>query len=127
MASLFGKGTSHITDLQSSKTNSQSAKQFHGDLRLTEPAPAAKYAFTEFMTFEFSQHAAIEEITTKEGKIWAQTVKTFIEQEKTGLVWWGRTVEQAETVRLLIGKCITHRLKNFIWKHATPQQPDGNI
>jgi hypothetical protein len=88
MASLFGKGTSHIADLHSSKTNSQSTKQFHGDRRLTDSAPAAEYAFTEFMTFEFSQHTAIEEITTIEGKIWAQIVKTLIEQEKTGLVYW---------------------------------------
>jgi hypothetical protein len=127
MASLFGKGTSHIADLHSSKTNSQSTKQFHSDRRLTESAPAAEYAFTEFMTFEFSQHTAIEEITTIEGKIWAQIVKTLIEQEKTGLVWWGRTVEQVETVRLLIGKRITHRLRNLIWKHASLQQSDCNL
>ena len=63
-----------------------------------------KYAFTEFITFKFRQGVQLEDDSTTEGRIWANTVKTYLEQDDVGTVWWGRTVEERDTVILVVGK-----------------------
>ena len=61
-----------------------------------------KYALTEFITLKFRQGVHIEEDTTNEGRIWANTMKTYIEQDGVDIVWWGRTFEEQDTVKLLV-------------------------
>lgn len=63
-----------------------------------------KYAFTEFISLQFCRGIQLEEDTTNGGRIWANTVKLFLEQDGIGPVWWGRTAEERDAVQLVVGK-----------------------
>lgn len=63
-----------------------------------------KYAFTEFITLKFRRGIQLEEDTTNEGRIWANTVRTYLEQNGVGPVWWGRTAEERDVVHLVVGR-----------------------
>lgn len=63
-----------------------------------------KYAFTEFITLKFRRGIQLEDDTTNEGRIWANTVKTYLEHDGVGTVWWGRTAEDRDAVQLVVGK-----------------------
>ena len=67
------------------------------------PTPA-DYAFTEIKTFHVSQELVIENDRTKEGEIWANTIRIYIEDPGTKLLWWGRLLEAPAGVKLVVGK-----------------------
>ena len=60
-----------------------------------------------FITLDFLQGVDIEEDTTNEGRIRANTIETCIEQDSVGIVWWGRTFEEQDTIKLLVGELDT--------------------
>jgi hypothetical protein len=62
------------------------------------------YAFTEIKTFYISQELDLENDETKEGEIWANTIRTYIEDLGTKLLWWGRLLEAPDVVKLVVGK-----------------------
>lgn len=55
-----------------------------------------------FITLNFRQGVHIEEDTTYGGRIWANTIKTHIEQDGIGILWWVRPFEEQNTVKLLV-------------------------
>ena len=63
-----------------------------------------EYAFTELINLNFPQGIQLELDTTNEGRIWASTVKTYLEQDGVGQVWWGRKDEERDAVQLVIGR-----------------------
>ena len=62
-----------------------------------------QYAFTESIGLNFLQGVQLEVDTTNEGHIWADTVKTYLDQFGVGQVSWGRTLEEQDAVKLVIG------------------------
>lgn len=70
-------------------------------------APEA-YAFTEGLTFTFPPESppgtTLVDETTPAGQIWAATVKTYLELEQVGTVYWALLHEAPQTTKLLIGK-----------------------
>ena len=67
------------------------------------------YAFMEIKTFYITQEADLENNETKEGDTWANTIRTYLEDPGTGLLWWGRLLETPGEVKLVVG--------NFIFLH----------
>jgi hypothetical protein len=88
---------------------------FASELKATLPPPTAPpaYAFTEIRTFRVAENSVIENDATDEGKIWAHTIRTHLEDEGTGLVWWGRLVESPQVVKLVIGRFCTFFRSEF--------------
>jgi len=68
------------------------------------PQPPPPYAFTEIRTFRISENSEIETEATDEGTIWARIIRTYLEDEGTGLVWWGRLAEAPQVVKLVVGR-----------------------
>jgi hypothetical protein len=62
------------------------------------------YAFTEIKTFDIPQEFVLENDGTREGEIWANTIRTYIKDLGTGLLWWGRLLEAPCIVKLVVGK-----------------------
>ena len=63
-----------------------------------------EYGFTEFITLKFRRGIQLEDDTTDEGRIWANTVKTYLAQDGVGPAWWGRTAEDRDAVQLVVGR-----------------------
>ncbi|RSL97125.1 hypothetical protein CDV31_013193 [Fusarium ambrosium] len=60
-------------------------------MSLFPPSPPGIYEFTEVLTFHFLDPLvppALSDESTDVGKIWAFTLKTYLELEKTGIVYW---------------------------------------
>ncbi|UPK93786.1 hypothetical protein LCI18_004721 [Fusarium solani-melongenae] len=58
---------------------------------LFSPPPPGIYEYTEVLTFHFSDTSvppALSDENTAVGKVWAFTLKTYLEQEQTGIVYW---------------------------------------
>ncbi|KAJ3462166.1 hypothetical protein MRS44_010719 [Fusarium solani] len=58
---------------------------------LFTPPPPGIYEFTEVLTFHFSDIAvppALSDENTTVGKVWASTLKAYLELEQTGIVYW---------------------------------------
>ena len=70
-----------------------------------QPQPKAQeYAFTEIKTFHIPVGKNLEDgDSSEEGQIWAHTIRTYLENEGTGLVWWGRLFDVPSVVKLVIG------------------------
>jgi hypothetical protein len=66
--------------------------------------PPPDYAFTEITTFHISPESVIENTESKEGELWANTVRIYIEDPGTKLLWWGRLLEDPGRVKLVVGK-----------------------
>ncbi|RTE84608.1 hypothetical protein BHE90_000883 [Fusarium euwallaceae] len=60
-------------------------------MSLFPPSPPGIYEFTEVLTFHFLDPLvppALSDESADVGKIWAFTLKTYLELEKTGIVYW---------------------------------------
>ncbi|KAL2204694.1 hypothetical protein CC79DRAFT_1335339 [Sarocladium strictum] len=68
-------------------------------------APEA-YAFTEGLTFIFPPETlpatALADESTPAGQIWATTLKTYLELDQVGTVYWAVLPEASQTTKLLI-------------------------
>jgi hypothetical protein len=81
---------------------------------MRHPHPSPDYAFTEIRTFHDTEESVIEDEASEEGKIWANTVRTYLENEGTKLLWWGRLLEAPQVVKLAIGtSCAPFQVPTF--------------
>ncbi|KAH7139932.1 hypothetical protein B0J13DRAFT_558675 [Dactylonectria estremocensis] len=81
---------------------------------LFDPPPPGIYDYTEIITFDFadpSVPSSLSDEATDVGKVWALTLRTYLEIEQTGIIWWA----------LVHGA--PHKAKLFIdWKTADGRQ-----
>lgn len=65
------------------------------------------YEGTEVIGFQFSNStdpASLSDESTELGKIWAATLKTYLDHPETGIVWWGIVHDAPNKAKLFIGK-----------------------
>lgn len=74
---------------------------------LFSPAPPGNYEYTGIITFHFSDSSApssLSDNTTTVGQVWAATLRSYLELEKTGVVWWALVHEAPQKAKLFIGE-----------------------
>ncbi|KAK7422653.1 hypothetical protein QQX98_001441 [Neonectria punicea] len=72
---------------------------------LFAPPPPGIYEYTEIITFNFADSSAPSSLfdeSTGVGTVWASTIQTYLETERTGIVWWGLVHEAPYTAKLFI-------------------------
>lgn len=70
------------------------------------PPPPGVYAYTEIITFYFTDPSApssLSDEATDLGKVWASTLQTYLEIEQTGIVWWALVHGASLKAKLFIG------------------------
>jgi len=77
---------------------------------MRRPPVYPDYAFTEIRTFHVSEKLVLEDAASAAGKIWATTIRTYLEDSGTKLLWWGRLEEDRQRVKLVVD-----------WTHAEHQ------
>ncbi|KAG7405030.1 hypothetical protein Forpe1208_v015463 [Fusarium oxysporum f. sp. rapae] len=63
------------------------------------------YEGTEIIGFQFSNStdpASLSDENTEVGKIWAATLKTYLDHPETGIVWWGIVHDAPNKTKLFI-------------------------
>ncbi|KAF5678554.1 hypothetical protein FDENT_8933 [Fusarium denticulatum] len=63
------------------------------------------YEGTEVIGFQFSNStdpASLSDENSEVGKIWAATLKTYLDHPETGIVWWGIVHDAANKAKLFI-------------------------
>ncbi|KAJ4050932.1 hypothetical protein NW756_003921 [Fusarium oxysporum] len=63
------------------------------------------YEGTEIISLQFSNssnHASLSDQNTEVGKIWAATLKTYLDHPETGIVWWGIVHDAPNKAKLFI-------------------------
>lgn len=88
------------------------------------------YEGTEIISLQFSNssnHASLSDQNTEVGKIWAATLKTYLDHPETGIVWWGIVHDAPNKAKLFIGRYseaaqirtvltrMSRRLEEFSW------------
>ncbi|KAF4970539.1 hypothetical protein FSARC_2448 [Fusarium sarcochroum] len=69
------------------------------------PPPAGIYEYTQILGFKFSDPsipASLSDETTEIGKIWAATMRTYLELEQTGIVWWALVHGDTSKAKLIV-------------------------
>ncbi|KPM35156.1 hypothetical protein AK830_g11408 [Neonectria ditissima] len=72
---------------------------------LFSPPPPGVYEYTEIITFQFTDSSApssLSDEATDVGRVWASTLRTYLELEQTGIVWWGLVHGSPQEAKLLI-------------------------
>ncbi|KAI8715918.1 hypothetical protein NCS52_01100800 [Fusarium sp. LHS14.1] len=72
---------------------------------LFPPSPPGIYEFTEVLTFHFSDPSvppALSDESTAVGKVWAYTLKTYLELEQTGIVYWNLVHGSSQRAKLFV-------------------------
>jgi len=67
---------------------------------------SAPYEGTEVITFTFSDPSARDSLSdenTELGKIFATTLRVYLENEHTGTVWWASVHDAPNKTKLFIG------------------------
>jgi hypothetical protein len=65
------------------------------------------YEGTEIISFQFSNStapASLSDENTEVGRIWAATLKAYLDHPETGIVWWGVVRDAPNKAKLFIGK-----------------------
>lgn len=69
------------------------------------PSPGV-YEYTESLTFHFSDPSSLSDESTTVGQVWASTVRTYLELDKTGTVWWASIQGAPQKAKLLVSECL---------------------
>jgi hypothetical protein len=70
------------------------------------PPVEVDYAYTQVINFKIydsSVPASLSDATTEVGKVWAATLRTYLELPETGLIWWSLVHGEPSKAKLLIG------------------------
>lgn len=73
---------------------------------LFAPPPPGVYEYTEIITCYFTDPSApssLSDEATDLGKLWASTLRTYLEIEQTGIVWWALVHGAPHKAKLFIG------------------------
>ncbi|KAF5712425.1 hypothetical protein FMUND_8520 [Fusarium mundagurra] len=81
------------------------------------------YEGTEVIGFQFSNStdpASLSDPNSDVGKIWAATLKTYLDHSETGIVWWGNVHDAPNKAKLFIDwKSVAGRAQFEASQHAT--------
>ncbi|KAM5367183.1 hypothetical protein ACJZ2D_010173 [Fusarium nematophilum] len=72
---------------------------------LFSPPPPGIYEYTQVLSFHFpdpSVPSSLSDEDTDVGKVWASTLRTYLELEQTGMVWWALVHGTPQKAKLFI-------------------------
>lgn len=95
---------------------------------MRRPAVYPDYAFTEIRTFHIPEELVLEDAVSAAGSIWANTIRTYLEDGRTKLLWWGRLHEEPQVVKFVVGTfCSFISSEHFAEKRCQQQIGDKQI